>query len=447
MDIFYKTRRVPGIGEILDWLIALILVISPITQHYIAVFVNAGWTLWVVAAVLIVLRMMFGRVGSVYLYKNETIAYLLLLIYYLYHLIDHGFTLGKVFTTVIILWLYFFIAEGQLNTKMFVRIATAIAVINVICMILQYICYYLFRYNLQFVDLSLLVDQDVRWVTRLSSTSADLSLYRPSGIFLEPSHAFLFSFPLILYYFTNDSPTKEGTRIAWLLMFGVLISTSGMGLVFVLAMLAAYFIMYRKPKYKRGSLWNLFTPRTLMLFLAAIIVIWFSYQTIDVVRNTINRVISTDSEGYNAISGRTSKGIKLLSQMSEDQILFGITDSMGDLGKSISGFQGEMYKYGIAGIVISYAYYVFFLLKSRKKNVKYLALALLVLSFVCAHTHRDFYMLYFGVFLFDGIRGNGVRYAEELQNNVDKIYSDQRELAAKPAEDPRNTDADALQAE
>ena len=92
--------------------------------------------------------------------------------------------------------------------------------------------------------------------------------------------------------------------------------------------------------------------------------------------------------------------------MTANQKIFGISDSMGDLGKAISGYQGEMYKYGIIGVAISYVYYLIFLLSSKEYYAKYVALVLIGISFVCAHTHRDFYMLYYGVFLFHGLTGN-----------------------------------------
>jgi len=121
------------------------------------------------------------------------------------------------------------------------------------------------------------------------------------------------------------------------------------------------------------------------------------------------RILATDADGYNAISGRTQKGIGLLGEMTAVQKIFGISDTMGELGKSISGYQGEMYKYGSIGVVLSYIYYSIFLLCSKEHYAKYLALILIAISFVCAHTHRDFYMLYFGVFLFYGFTNDGKR--------------------------------------
>lgn len=403
MHIFYKKRRVPNIIEVLDWMIAFIMVIAPAFQHYQGPFVNAGWTLWLAALVLIAFNMILKNRKTVWFSRPSLIALIIIIVYKLYHLLDHGFNIGSMFTALLFIILFYYIAIDQLNFKAFIRIVTLIAVVNVACLLLQYICYYVFHYNLQFVDLTKLVDQDYRWVNRLSTTSTNLALYRPSGLFLEPSHVFLFSFPLVLYLFMNSSTGKNEKIAAWLILAGIVLSTSGMGVLFAIGMPIAYFVMFRKPRYKKGSLLNFFAPKTLLIFIACSLLLWILFLKVDIVQQSLLRVFATDSEGYNAFSGRTSKGVALLNTMSGKQIIIGIADEMGELGKAVSGFQGEMFKYGVIGIVISYCYYLC-MLNSREYYTKYLAFILIVISFVCGHTHRDFYMLYFSIYLFSGLR-------------------------------------------
>lgn len=416
MRLVFEKRKIPSVTNVIDWAIAFLLAVAPAFQQYKGIFVNAGWTLWLAGFILVIIQFALKRITTISIAPVKAVVLCTFVTYNLYHLFDHGFNAGHVFTSIIVIVLFLYISSIYFDYNAFIRIVTCIVLLNVVCLIAQYICYYVFHYNLQFVDLTKLVEQDYRWVNRLSATATNLAFYRPSGLFLEPSHVYLFSFPLVIYYFTNSKSEKKEKRIAWIALIGIMVSTSSMGIVFAIGMLVAYLVMFKKPKYKTGSLLNFFAPRTLLIFIVVILVLWTLFLKIDVLQQMIMRIFSTDAEGYNAISGRTSKGIRLLSDMSARQKIFGIADTMGDLGKSISGYQGEMYKYGVFGIILSYIYYSFFLLGSKEYYAKYLALILIGISFVCAHTHRDFYMLFFGIFLFHGLTNDGNRNSIALKN-------------------------------
>jgi len=409
MKLIVRNWKIPSVTRVIDCIIAFLLVIAPAFQQYKGPFVNAGWTLWLVGFILVLVQFVLKRITTVSFPPVKLAALFFLVAYYFYHLFAHGFNAGNLLTTTIVLVLYLYISSMQFDYKTFLRVISCVVLVNAVCLAVQYICYYIIHYNLQLVDLSKLVEQDYRWVRRLSTTATNLAFYRPSGLFLEPSHVYLFSFPLVIYYFTNSNSTKKEKMIAWIALISVMISTSSMGVVFVIGMLVAYLVMFKNPKYKTGSLLNFFTPKTVLILTGTVLVFWILYIRIDVFQQMVLRILATDADGYNAISGRTQKGIGLLGEMTAVQKIFGISDTMGELGKSISGYQGEMYKYGSIGVVLSYIYYSIFLLCSKEHYAKYLALILIAISFVCAHTHRDFYMLYFGVFLFYGFTNDGKR--------------------------------------
>ncbi len=173
-------------------------------------------------------------------------------------------------------------------------------------------------------------------------------------------------------------------------------------------------MLYDKPKKKRGNLFNLISLRAAAVIVLGSLLILGLYLKVDFFRQAVDRFIASDTDGYNAIAGRTTKGSALLETLTPIQRIIGVSDSMGDLGRAVSGCQGEFYQYGVIGIILSYAYYVWGTLKSRKNHAIYLGIILLVLSFVCAHTHREFYMMYFTIFLVDGMSA----YQKDLQGRT-----------------------------
>ena len=135
----------------------------------------------------------------------------------------------------------------------------------------------------------------------------------------------------------------------------------------------------------------------------AVIILAYLYNHVDLVRRAVIRILFEDEKGYNALRGRTSAGKGMLSTMSGMQYLIGVTDAMGEDGTNMSGFQVTFYKYGMIGILLSYFYYLYGLIRTRN-CFQYLCLILLVISFVCAHTHGTFYMLFYYAFISEGFK-------------------------------------------
>ena len=256
-----------------------------------------------------------------------------------------------------------------------------------------------------FGDPDTLLDSSSRWIKRLSVTTATATFYRPSAFFLEPSHVFLFSFPTTLYMLFSPRSTRTMHRLGFVMIGGILASTSGMGIAFSLACILAYFVMYKNPVYGEGSLKNFLSLRKILIPLMLLVLLVILYEYSDIVHKSLVRVISESETGYNAVAGRTSAGTELIQGLDWQQFLLGVTDAMGELGAALSAFQATLYKYGIVGIAISYLYYLYCFACTRRDS-RYLCLILLVISFVCAHTHNLFFMLSFSAFIFEGIKEN-----------------------------------------
>ena len=107
--------------------------------------------------------------------------------------------------------------------------------------------------------------------------------------------------------------------------------------------------------------------------------------------------------GSTAIAGRTERAISLIRyRMKGDQYIFGVSDTVGDITFNVPGFFNAMYRYGIIGVLLSYAFYVCCALFGKGFS-RWAAIIILVTSFFSAHTHGTFYMLFYVLMLMDGV--------------------------------------------
>lgn len=384
----------------LDVIICLALILSPILQQHKGFFVNGGWSALVIGLPFCLIRYLSlswrGR-------KSVVVSFFLIMAYYGWTLFDHGFSSISVFKIAILFVYYLAVTREDFSFRYVINIASFIVLAACICVVAQYICNYLFHYRLQFLSVNTLLSEDSRWYSRISSVYYAGSFYRPSAFFLEPSHMFIFSFPVALYKLFSSEADKKSHTLGLIMLAGIVLSTSGMGIVFSGACVYVFYTMYKNPHFRKGSLKNLLSLKAFLILLFGVGIIVFLYYNVDLVYKAIVRIISENESGYNAIAGRTSAGVRLIRDLSGRQFIIGVTDAMGSLGSSLSGFQATLYKFGIIGIALSYLFYIYAFL-NVSGNYRIMCLILLVISFVCAHTHNYFYMLYYSVFIFEGLK-------------------------------------------
>nr|MBQ6241088.1 hypothetical protein [Lachnospiraceae bacterium] len=386
----------------LDVIICTVIILAPVLQQHKGFFVNAAWSALILGFPFCALRVMLSgwKIG-----RNVFFGLVLILAYILWTVIDHGFSAGDLMKFGILMFYYLAVVKEDFNFRYLVNISAAIILAACAAIVMQYFCYYVLHFRLQFLSPDTLLDSSSRWIKRLSVTTATATFYRPSAFFLEPSHVFLFSFPTTLYMLFSPRSTRTMHRLGFVMIGGILASTSGMGIAFSLACILAYFVMYKNPVYGEGSLKNFLSLRKILIPLMLLVLLVILYEYSDIVHKSLVRVISESETGYNAVAGRTSAGTELIQGLDWQQFLLGVTDAMGELGAALSAFQATLYKYGIVGIAISYLYYLYCFACTRRDS-RYLCLILLVISFVCAHTHNLFFMLSFSAFIFEGIKEN-----------------------------------------
>lgn len=405
--VFFGTTNT----SVLDKLCAFLLVLSPILQHYVGIYRSAGFTILLVLSPYLLLKVLkkfqMGRINTTHL-----TAFLMLFFFQFFKMISHTVTTSKIMYGLFMLICFFTVVCECVNLKYFIRYATYIATLAGICLIVQYILYYLGGFHLQMVPTDLLLPENEAWILGAKTGTASITgklidFYRPSAFFLEPSHMMLFCFPVLSILLLSSSGMQAWKmRAAVIITLGIALSTSGMGIAVCIGIWAVYFLLYRgtRGQTDRRSLFKkLFTVKNVAVVILLLAFLIIAYSQIGFFRNAVDRVFTEDNT--NAIDGRVRLAKMLVEDLSGQKLFMGVTDDVSDIDFNLSGFFATLYKFGLVGIVLSYLFYVRSLLKLRGAYF-WMSLIIIVLSYFTAHTHGTFYMLYFILFLMEGYHPN-----------------------------------------
>lgn len=390
-----------------DKICALVLAISPILQHYKGFYQNAGFS----ALLLIfpyVLFKLWNKVWNSSIKQQALVSVIPLILFQIYRMIAGKFETTTVAYSVFFAVLYLAIAVGCINISFFVKCATYVGLAAGFLLVIQYISFYVVGSHIQLVPTSLLLPESSNWIagaeTGLISISGDANgFYRPCAFFLEPSHLFIYCFPLLCIWLLSPHMTNRKLTISVIITIAIVLSTSGMGLMVSLGLWGLYIFFYRSKDRKNiPYLHKLFTKENLYIMIVCVILLVILYTQVGVVQNSIDRIFNpTDSTNSTAIEGRTERAGLLIDKMSGSSILFGQTDDLSDINFNLPGFFNTLYRYGFIGLVLSYWYYVrgFFRLSGP---FFWICFIIIVISFFTAHTHGTFYMLFYIIFLAEG---------------------------------------------
>ena len=193
-------KVVTGVDEkknIGDAIVAVLLALCPVFQHYNGIGFNLAITILVLATPYLFLRML-SKWGEIKLPQFSIVA--VAIIYQIYRVIDHGTTLTEFGQSAVYIVFLMALALGCVNLKLLVCAAQLISLAASALLMLQYICFYLFGFHLQLVITSLLLPSAEQWIlgaqTGLAGITGRLNdFYRPSAFFLEPSHVYIYMFP------------------------------------------------------------------------------------------------------------------------------------------------------------------------------------------------------------------------------------------------------------
>lgn len=385
----------------LDKVCAWLLALAPILQHYVGIYENAGFTALLLAFPIVTLRFIW-KVNSGTIDENCLSAVFPLLLFELYSAFAHGLVVNRLVYSVFMTWTFFCIAFGCVNIGKVIRYACWVACAATVLLLVQYATYYLLDHHVQLLPTQFFLPESSRWLERaINGIAEDATMYRPSSIFMEPSHLFLYLFPLLCLCLLLPDMTLWRKRMAVVLTAGIILSTSGMGIAVVVGLWGLLLVMYYEKRGKIRFRWTtLFSGRTICILVLLMGALVGAYLYVPFFKNAVNRIF-VNTTGSTAIDGRIRLAINHMKTISGKAIFVGAAGATTDLKFNLAGFFATYFKWGLIGLILTYWFYAQGLLR-LKGAYFWLTLLILVLSFFTAHTHGTFYMLYYFLFLIDG---------------------------------------------
>ena len=220
--------------------------------------------------------------------------------------------------------------------------------------------------------------------------------FRPSSLFYEPSHYFIFVFLALIFCMFERK--KCGLRNLFLSIFisgGIVLSTSSMGILFVASIWCVWI------------LWQLLNNRTENRTELIFIIICFSLLILTVIiiktpwiSNAIIRVFDKRYVGGNAIAGR-GMGYYEITQMPLLNLILGY--GYGNVGANY--YPSLVYNFlsmGLIGLVLTFHIFFYTYHKCTKKVIKFAFIIYVLLCFY-GEIFMSLYLLFFMSFFMNQI--------------------------------------------
>ncbi|MDO4836538.1 MAG: hypothetical protein Q4B07_08830 [Clostridia bacterium] len=386
----------------LDVLCASVLALCPILQYYIGPFDNAAITILIMVLPWFAIRFVARLRNGVRVYRDDRVISGLVL-FFIYGAFIHEQTVKNIVFRLALAALYLFAVCGCINIKRFISAAATIAAAACMLVIIQTACYYLLHRHLQIAPTGLFTDKADAWILlaqtgRIGVTQQMGNLYRPSAFFMEPSHMFLYTFPHLCIVLLSPYKNRIKRRLAILFSIGLLLSTSGMGIVVTVGVWGIYFALSSGRK-NQLRLKNLFLPGNSIIVLLFLVITVGTLVGIPLLRQSILRFLDFTTSG--AVAGRTRLATAFLKTLRSKDLIFGVTSVIENIGFNMSGFAATLYKFGIIGLILAYWTYVYGVFRVKKQYF-WISVIAFAVSFFSAQTHGTFYMIYFVFFILEG---------------------------------------------
>lgn len=317
---------------------------------------------------------------------NNTL--ILLVLYYLYavvisltNLLLNDYAVRDVFIRLLVNLFYIvvifaFTSKKVINAdyayKFYLRVSLIISCI----VFIQALMFYLFDKNVYFLIPFLKYNQSTlaNYETYVSTyNNMYLYQFRPTAVFLEPSHLALYISPCVFFILNKKQHTKKDFIYAFLITGAVLFSTSGTGYLLVFVVWIAYLF--------RIITSNEIKPQMLafIMFFAVAVIIFVC--TSDYIPVLISRLQSIGDGSASSINVRLLKGFHFAQHLNPFEKLFGIGCGTYDSYINTHSIIGEefLYEYmnsvsevivsvGILGFLIFTAYLLLLRRYFKKAN-------------------------------------------------------------------------------
>lgn len=422
------------------------LIVAPVLSHilpahYVNRADNMAISLMIILAPYLALRIL-PRL------KKENFKRMLpmlpLLLFFVFKVVDHGTSVAELIQVGLMLGYLIAAGLGALNLKVLVRTVSVVAAVVGLCTVLQYIGYYGFGVHLRMVPVKLLIPAADQWIPVVtdglhSITGRYTGFYRPAAFFLEPNHLFLYCFPALFLNLYRREKNGFNWVVAALSTVGIVLSTSSMGVAVVFGTWVLFSILWDR-KTDSLSLRSLLRWQNWLRTAGVALALLAVFLLVPSINSSIARIVGLKSielvpsdgpetmpdlpdnledflNDKNAVSGRVNGALDILKNMTWVQWIIGCADSTGGIASHMPGFMSIAYKYGIIGLVLSYAFFLYCLKKVNADYFWYVAIWFLA-SFFSTHTHGMIFMLFYVMVLCRGCQEADGSWQKELLRPV-----------------------------
>ena len=283
--------------------------------------------------------------------------------------------------------------NGLIDIYITLDVIDKVTILASVIVLVQSLMHYLFGINIPALFNSFLLEE----YAGISGVRITSGIFRPSGFFLEPAHFAQYSIIAVLY---NISKEKIRVPVLAMISLAMLLSTSGIGLL-LLAGSFIYLLFIKTRSIKKERRIQYFIILFVSLVLLMIVVSRVSY-----VQLALQRVFSTDSSGYNAISGRTAKWSSTVGSLSFNRLILGIGPKINKISGFMTGLNEILYYYGIVGLILLIvSIFTFFIERIKEKDWRFV-LCVVYLGLIMSSDVVGFIILAFWYSLIASKRNN-----------------------------------------
>ena len=319
--------------------------------------------------------------------KKNRIKVLPFLVFYIYLILRADGNKTRIILCCATFLILYGQMKGAINNYKIRNIIEGFALINVALLILQVISYYGLHVRIQYIPRNLIYKEYQNSYVFLAFSG----LYRPSALFLEPSHFSQYCiFALISTLFPEHS-NRPNMKRALAIGLGCILTTSGMGIGLTTGVFLWYLVLNRQNINKKILIVLRIIP---VLFIGLLILsrtVFF--------QAALQRVFST-IDGYNAISGRTHNWNDAIGTMQGILLWFGYGDSQ-TYRFYLTGLADTIYKYGILCVILEGACFLYLMIKKVDNYVWCCCIAFVALFCVAHLTNFVVQIFYFGILIAD----------------------------------------------
>lgn len=318
--------------------------------------------------------------------KKTRIKVFVFFVFYVYLILRSDGNISRIILCIASFVILYGDMKGLIKASKIRKIIEVFAIINVCLLLIQVVGYYVLHIRVQYIPRSLIYEEyQNSYVFR-----DDGGLYRPSALFLEPSHFSQYCiFALISSFFPLRG--KANLKKALAIAGGCILTTSGMGIALTFGVVAWYIILNKQ----NINMKILTISMSIVLLGIGLLVL----SRMSFFQTALQRIFSS-VDGYNAISGRTHNWDDAIGQMKGMTLLFGYGDSK-TYQWYLTGLADTIYKYGLTCVVLEAMCFMHLLIKKRDNFVWCCSVVFTILFCVAHITNFVAQVFYFGILIAD----------------------------------------------